>query len=125
VAKFNRKIPHEVKIGAHTFTINVLPEAEMGAPCKGELESSLKNGKHWKYFGDMCIGSLLIRLNSNIKPSMLKETLLHEIMHAVVELTGCREHFKLGREETIVQATSHLLSEVLTENQQLTKLFLK
>lgn len=118
------KIPKKLKIGAHTFTVELTNKKYMGGPTPSEMERGIAIGKHWTYFGDMHPGDLKIRINKNVKPSMVQETLMHEVMHAVVELTGVRNDFKLGREEHIVQAVGHLLTEVFLENPQFAKVFM-
>ncbi len=117
------RIPKELKIGAHMFTVELTSKEDMGNPSPSEMERGIAIGKHWTYFGDMHPGELKIRINKDVEPSMMKETLLHEVLHAVVELTGVRNGFKLGREEHIVQAMAHLLTEVFLENPKFAKMF--
>lgn len=80
-------------------------------------------GKHFTYYGDCTVADRLIRINADLEDSILAETVLHEIGHALVELTGVRGLFKARQEETIVQALMHALTAVLQDNPSLLRLF--
>ena len=54
---------------------------------------------------------------------MTAETEMHEVIHALLELTGARGLIKHGREEELTQALGHGLTQVLRDNPGFRRLF--
>ena len=105
----------KVKIGTHRFDVSVRKGLWPLNP--NDVKSNKNNlGKESHAYGYMCPASLELAFSSELADSMALETMLHEFLHALCELTGCREDFKLGREEQIVQALGHGLAGILMEN---------
>jgi hypothetical protein len=117
------RIPRSLKIGAHTFKVEVATAEQMGGPNSKELQTNSEAGRHFTFYGDMDPGQLHIRLNGQVVESMRVETLMHEVLHAIVELAGVRGLFKPGREEEIVQPLAHQLTQVLCDNAAFRRLF--
>lgn len=116
-------LPGHVKIGAHTYVLKYLPPEEMDPLTPSSFALNAEIGRHYVHYGSMYPGELLIEINKEIAPSMMAETIIHEILHAIVELAGLSRQLKLGREETIVQAIGHMLTQVLRDNPKVRRLF--
>ena len=118
------RCPKKIRIGAHTFAVKRCKENKMDRPSDRELRYERSTGRHFAHYGDCSVSRLLIRLNEDIDKQTWPETLLHEVLHAICELTGATNSFKPGREEQIVQDFGHALTQVLRDNPTLTKMFL-
>jgi len=71
----------------------------------------------------MSYSDLEIMLNRKQKDSVTAETIMHEVLHAIVEMTGVRRHLKKGREEAVVQSMAAVLTQVLRDNPAFKRLF--
>jgi hypothetical protein len=89
------KLPATVKIGHLDFSIVLASAADIGA------------------YGDCNIDEQRIRIDQNLKPQTLAETLMHEILHA-----GWPTHMKGtgGKEEEVVSALSPNLAQIWRDN---------
>jgi len=118
MTKKNKKLlnilNNKLKIGAHIFTCETRPKPYKRS--KRALEQGELTGRHPTMYGYMSPDDLLIVINEQVAPSFQLETLLHEILHALIEIDGTRESFKRGTEERIVQALGHGLTQVLLDN---------
>lgn len=75
-----------------------------------------------KLFGEMDPNTNTISINTEGPTSqVIFETLIHEVLHAAIELTGGRNHLKLGREEALVQALGNAFAGFLVVNQDFIK----
>ena len=79
------RMPRSVKIGHLDFSIELVPQADIGA------------------YGDCHIDGQRIRIDKDLKPQTMAEVLLHELMHACwpPHMRGCG-----GKEEETVTALS-------------------
>ena len=111
------------KIGAHDWTVQYLPPHEMDPPEDESLERNATIGRHYTHYGSMIPGDLLILVNNTLASSMTAETEMHEVIHALLELTGARGLIKHGREEELTQALGHGLTQVLRDNPGFRRLF--
>ena len=91
------------------------------SPASSELNAII--GRHYNHYGSYYPGEQLIEVNAALKDSMIAETVIHEVLHVIWELTGLKGLTKRGREEDMVQAIGHLLTQVLRENPGLRRLF--
>ena len=106
-----------LKIGAHELSVSV--RKELWTLPKSHVDSATELGKKPHAFGYFDPSTLEIALSSELADSIALETLLHEILHVLVEMTGCRESLKLGREENVVQALGNGLAGALIDNSNL------
>lgn len=95
------ELPKELKIGAHRYSVEVVKD-----PVSCDGWSGAFNKKY-----------LAIRLDSDNKPSVQGEVLIHEILHGVWQNQGLDEHHELkGYEEYLVDILAKGLYQVLKEN---------
>lgn len=87
------EIPNELKIGGHTYTIIKAPSLDHGGFEPHELK---------------------IYIRPDL-PSLMEETLLHEILHAVRHLTGT-EHEDEKEDERQVNIQALALYQILKDN---------
>lgn len=92
-------VPSSVQILGHCFRIDSSPEASK------LLKADETNG-------DCHADECLIRLDSTRPPSLVAQTLLHEVLHAVWVFTP----LPTKREEDVVTALSPILLDVLRRN---------
>jgi len=79
-----------------------------------KLPKSIARGRH----GEFSPNELIIRINTNIKKSHIKETLLHEILHGIYWSYNIHDEDK---EERIVTTIAVGLSQVFTDNPKISK----
>lgn len=92
-------IPSEIKVGGYTYTIEKKsPVYVDNSPCYGGCDFSRK----------------VIELDSEYESTM-PETLIHELLHAIVEESGLRD-LKNADEETIIRVMSKGLIQVMEQN---------
>jgi len=118
--QIKRCLNRSLKIGAHVFTCRT--EKVPYPPTKEQIKDGATTGRHPTTYGYMSPDDLLIVVNEQVAPSFQLETYIHEILHALIEIDGTRPNFKLGREEAIVQALGHGLTQVLLDNPQIVKI---
>jgi len=97
-------LPRSVQIGPHNYEVRgFTPE---------ELVNLYRNSKCDVIFGDHCTSELLIRINLTLPHSQRAETLLHEIMHGIADVTDC----DFDDEESTIRALTPTLLDVLRRN---------
>lgn len=107
------KPPTHVRIGPYRYRVELADLGDMADP-EDERED---NG-----FGEYAPEVETIRLNKNQRPDSLADTLLHEVLHAVLGYTGAQEMLKTfndSAEEFVVSALTGELLNVLRRNPSL------
>lgn len=97
------KPPATVAIGPHTYEVAVVDE--LGGDLIGDTDST----------------QLTIRLQAGMPDSVTAEVLLHELLHAVWDMTPLRD-FDDAVEESIVTALAPPLLDLLRRNPKLVAL---
>ena len=118
-AKGNSR-PSRVKVGFFNYRINWRSEEDwLSSPLNNDMQ-----GMH-----DAHTGCLHIRVQESVHEQILRETLMHEILHAIWWHQGLRDfsfprktdHLGDDQEERIVLAINHGLMGVLQENPKVMK----
>lgn len=99
-------IPTTIRIGPYDYTVIV--DSERIKELERETSSEL--------YGITSPGILEIALQPNVADMVLRETLLHELIHALFYNTGISERFTDKTEEQIVRALSPALFSLLRDN---------
>lgn len=106
-------IPTTVKVGPYDWTI--VPDHEMA-----QVD---------EVWGTTLIPSHQIRLDPQAPPARLRATLLHEVLHVVMNVSGLSFRFndKEDRvnEESVVREVSTLLYQVIRDNPDLVEYLLE
>lgn len=98
--------PTRVKVGAYTYTVKV--DADRIKELEKESETDL--------YGITSHGILEIALHPTVAPMVMRETLLHEVLHAVLYNTGVADRMTDKNEEHLVRALSPALFALLRDN---------
>lgn len=93
------EIPHSVKVGPHTYKI---------VRKRGEMNQKRIDMAERDLVGQCDHAILQITVDPDLANGAQKDTLLHEVLHAVYNVVGA-EGQKLAEEETIVRLTPTLL----------------
>jgi hypothetical protein len=102
-------LPSTVTVGAHTFTI--LADADTARHTRNVHER-----------GQCDVDGLTIRVDNDLPPSQLAETVLHEVLHAVWGGTGLAAIGDLdSHEEHVIRSLAALLYDTLRSNPGLVK----
>lgn len=99
-------VPLTVVVGPYTYTVSVSGERIK------ELE---KEGKE-ELYGMTIHGSLEIVLQPNVADMVMRETLMHEVLHTVLYNTGLSDRLTEKTEEHLVRALSPALFMLLRNN---------
>lgn len=99
--------PTSVEVGPFVYAVNVDPAAHARV-CRQENEPAL-SGHHDP------IG-LTISLDPEQHQSAARDSLLHEILHAVTCMSGLQEELGVDDDEKLVRRLSPLLLDVLRRN---------
>lgn len=91
--------PYTVCIGPHRFAV------------LGSMDVTRRLLREGKY-GETDIDSLSISIRDDLPPSLWDETLIHEIMHAAIAVSGLNSH--LEDEERIVATIAPYISQALS-----------
>jgi hypothetical protein len=105
------KAPKKVKVGVHTYKVVIDRAAIDACSVAGGVESAR--------LGDCNHENLTITLEPHMASSMLKETLLHEVLHACFGVIGAIEDVDDKTEEKLVLRLSPVLMGLLRENPKL------
>jgi hypothetical protein len=101
------KLPSSIKVGCYDIAVHELKELE-----------SLSHGIHGHYSDlEHCI-----RINKDLSPQVLANTLIHEVLHA------CWAYGALGaeeEEEQVVTVLANVFTQVVQDNPELNKFILK
>ena len=103
--------PTSVRVGPYTYTIKV--DAERIKELEKESDTDL--------FGMTTHGHLEIVLQPDVADTVLRETMLHEVLHAVLFNTGLSDRMTDKAEEHLVRALSPALFALLRENPDLVR----
>lgn len=76
----------------------------------------LEKENDMELFGFTTHNKLEIVINPDMADSMLRETVLHEILHAVIYATGLGDRFTEKQEEHLVRALSPALFQFILDN---------
>ena len=102
--------PTELVCGVHTMVIEWLSNT---AWRNRELIEEAKGHHDWER------GTITMRL-TGCSEQLLRETLLHEVMHAVIAMSGLQKHWPSGTsedpEEVLVEFSSVALLQVMQAN---------
>ena len=101
------KPPAKLDVGPHTFTVTV--DRDTGR----QLRS-------YDTLGDTVISSLRIRIDDDLEPSVQRETMLHEALHALWWLTALPSNDLCDHdEEAVVKGLAAPLLDLLRRNPSL------
>jgi|LakMenE18May11ns_1017448.scaffolds.fasta_scaffold8859996_1 hypothetical protein len=106
----NAKPPKNIKIGVHKYKIVV---------DKAAIDACSVSGGGDPRVGECNNEQLTITLDPSLAPSMLQETLLHEILHAAFHFIGASEDVDDKTEEKLVLRLSPVLMGIMKSNPKL------
>lgn len=95
-------IPPHVKVGPHTYKVEV----------------AKPSGLSHEEYGCTDIGRTTISLAPGMSASMQRDTLLHEVLHAVLDATGWAHRLGNKKEEELVRALAPALLTFLRDNRE-------
>lgn len=93
-------LPEKIKICGVVFKVVQVPVVSKDEPRKGEIN----------YL------SCVIKIDESMPDDLKRQVLMHEIFHAVCDLTG---NYDIGENENAVQGISTAIYCVLSENKSL------
>lgn len=101
------KIPKAIKIGGHLAKV-----------------SAIKTKGHWKGFGsyDPKTNDIVILQEHDdvkIAPSLQRTTMLHEVLHAVFDISGLANKYNVIAEEEFIRTLEPILFQVMRDNPKL------
>lgn len=94
------KIPKKIKVGAHCYTIKIT-----------KVRDVAKGSSTW---GRTTFAGCNVFLDSELAPSKLEETFIHEILHICFDQAGIVKDEK--EEEQLVNAIANQLYPILKNN---------
>lgn len=103
--------PTSVRVGPYTYVVKV--DADRIKELEKESNTDL--------YGITTHGHLEIALQPDVADMVLRETLLHEVLHAVLFNTGISDRMTDKAEEHLVRALSPALFSLLRENPELVR----
>lgn len=101
--------PTTVKVGPYTYTVT-LSDARI---------KELEKENNADLYGFTAHSFLEIAVSPDMADLMVRETVLHEVLHAVLYTTGISNRFSENAEEHLVRALSPALFQMLRDNPQL------
>ena len=114
-----KRVPKTLKILGHKFKVDQLPSSSFDPPSKTTVNALSKIGHHFVYYGECYPDAMLININKELGDSVKAETLIHEILHILIEYCGAGDKIKDGKEEPLVQSLANGLTNVLLSNKNL------
>ena len=102
-------IPSDVQIGPHCYEVRTDRQAVIEA--SWEMDG--------KVFGHSTHDRLVITVDERMAPSMMADTLLHEVLHAAFDMTGLASELDEKLAESAIRRLSPLLLDVLRRNRAL------
>ena len=108
------RLPKRIKICAHTYKVQC--NSSLGEPSKASVQKFGALGKHAFHYGEVELSKCLIKLNKKMCQSMMAETLLHEVFHAMIDEIPLRAQIPTKVEEQVVQGLSQMLLQILRDN---------
>ena len=112
-----KRLPKSVKIGGHTWRILQAPFTS--AKYKSQYKKTKcknKGSTEIFMFGLSTWGDTTIRINKALPYQAKVETLIHEIMHIILEELGNPGKLSKTDEEKVVQGTSFMLYTLFVDN---------
>ncbi len=88
----------------------------LGAKFKVKIVKSLKDDEGRDLYGESVLTSKLIKLSTEQTPKEMSETLLHEIIHCILHMSGSSYLIHSGAEEALVRALEHGLIQTFDAN---------
>jgi|688.fasta_scaffold478306_2 hypothetical protein len=107
----SQKKPKDVQVGPFTFTIK---------SDKASMDSARGRFESLDAIGFMSIHEQTIFIDPELQGDINIDTLLHEILHAIFEVVGLKNHFEEKEEEQIIAAMSPTLLDTLRRNVEVT-----
>jgi len=101
--------PTSVRIGPYRYTVKV--DLSRIKELEKESDSDL--------YGITTHGHLEIVLHPDVADTVLRETLLHEVLHAVLYVTGTSDRLSDKAEEHLIRSLSPALFALLRDNPDL------
>lgn len=98
------RVPRRIKLGPWDITI------EQGV----ETDLNLRG-----LMGDWEECPARIRIMRNLAPSMERETVMHEVLHAVFAMNGLQQEWGEEKEEAVVRRLSPVLLAAMRDNPRL------
>ncbi len=103
------KLPRSVKVGPHTFKIRC-DRKGMDKVCRSESSDLL---------GHTDTTHLSITIEPDQAPGQLRDTLLHELLHAICDTTGLAHSWEQSNEEDAIRRISPMLLDTLRSSPKL------
>lgn len=100
------KLPKSVKVGPAVYSVSA-DEKELLAACREERSDLLGRTEHRQ---------TRILLRPDQSPSCMRDTLLHECLHAVFEMTGIATEVGPDDEEKFVRRLTPAILDMLRSN---------
>lgn len=98
--------PKNLKVGPHTYTIRTGPKAELDVTLTARCE----------LYGATDHKSLAIFVSDRQAASQARDTLLHEALHAILDVTGISHECEGDEEERLIRRLSPALLQLLRDN---------
>lgn len=94
------KLPKRVQVLDLTYCVGVKEELDLdGHPAEG--------------ITDYAAGEIWVRSDQAANPTRARGTLVHELIHAILDATGADDYLRRGKEEDFVQAFAPALITTL------------
>lgn len=103
------QIPRHIVVGPHRYTVTA---TEMAAD-RASVESKEK------LLGRCDPANLQIVIRPGLPDSVLAEAVLHEVLHAIADVTGISNRLSADQEEEFVREIAPMLLDVLRRNPKL------
>ena len=98
--------PATIQVGPFTYTVHV-DKARMNQACRDDHTDLLGRCEH---------RTLDIDIDPDQAPGQMADTLLHELLHALTDVTGLANEWDEDREEAVVRRLSPVLLDTLRRN---------
>ncbi len=103
------KLPGKVHVGPHTYRV-ICDTAAMNAECRDASEDLAGRCSH---------RTLTIHVDPDQARSQMRDTLLHEVLHAVANMTALDNEWGDEQEEEVILRLAPALLDVLRRNPRL------
>jgi hypothetical protein len=103
------KLPRRIHVGPHIYSV-VCDAAAMAAECRDAGEDLVGRCSH---------RTLTIHIEPDQARSQMRDTLLHEVLHAVANMTALDGEWGAEREEEVILRLAPALLDVLRRNPRL------
>lgn len=102
-------LPETIDAGPYTFEVST-DESDFLRMCR-QMRADL--------YGATDFPNLRIIISADVAPAKQRNTILHELLHVVIDTTNADENLDGEAEEALVQRLSPLLLDTLRRNPQL------